>query len=332
MDQTTIRENLPETVPYDKNNSTKTEIPKIDTQMDQASETLFLILHLLVSIFILFGNCATIYAIAKNRALRTLSNSLIIFLSVPDLMVGVSVPVCGTIEHSHILHITFEFKIPCITCKAMYVGTILSSMSTLASIAVDRFIAVNYSLEYSSMTSNNRMIILNSVLWLFAFTTAILVPVTTTWELGVLCLLDNIVPSWLLYSIGGQMCFLIVVTTLLYVQIFLTARKQKRKIDQQSKQPIDKNKSLNQVHKSTMMMALILGLFLLCLTPYLIIAYTNAALQDTPHQGHLVVLLRLTSLLAFSNSGMKPIIYCWKNGQFRREYKRIFSTCLHGQS
>ena len=296
-------------------------------------DPLFLALHLIVSVLIISGNGLTIYVIIKNPALRTQTNFLVVSLSVSDILLGILLPACAFMEHSGLFGVTLADKMPCVLCKGIYCGIMYSSVFGLFTIALDRYIAVNHSLRYLTIFSKQKVIGIKTVLWSLAIFTIVLFVVTTSWQPGTACLVSFIVPAWLYYSLGvGILLSINLITVIIYVQIFIAARKQRRKIQQQNAAVNEGNKDMRQVHKSTKMMALILGLFELSWMPFLLTQSVHRLVHDPQNSSILLeVFLRFVSVLAFSNSFWNPVVYGWKNKQFRKAYKEVLSICCRFQ-
>ena len=287
---------------------------------------LFLVLHLVISLLIVCGNGLTIYVIIRKPRLRSLTNSLVISLSTSDMLLGLLVPICATMEHSQLLGVTFKDRDACVLCKSFYAGTMFSSIFSLFAIAVDRSVAVNYPLRYLTIRSGKKMYIFKAILWCWALLTALFMILTSTWKPGVLCLINYIIPKWIYYSYGiGVLLTVNITTSVLYLQIFWIARKQRQKIGPYNSVAAKNLVDSKQNHKSTKMMALILGLFLLSWIPYLITGTIHSAMRNTPHHIYVEVFFRFLSLILFSNSFVNPIIYGWKNKQFRKAYKEVLS-------
>ena len=205
----------------------------------------------------------------------------------------------------------------------------LSSMFSLFTIALDRYIAVNYALRYAMITGNHKLVFVKATLWCWAVFSGGMIMGNSIWQPGMVCLITNIIPRWLYYSLGAGVLFITnMITTLLYVQIFWTAKKQRRKIEQQQGSVSeDSKRNLKQLHKSTKMMAMILGLFVLSWIPFLLSGVVHSQIYDKPYLIYVEVFMRFLSVMAFSNSCANPLIYGWKNRQFRKAYREALSVC-----
>ena len=231
-------------------------------------------------------------------------------------------------EHSRIFGVTFEEKMPCMVCKGLYACLLLCSIFSLFTIALDRSLAVNYPLRYVTITRNHKLLFVKSILWCWAVFSGGMIIGNSIWKPGTVCLFNNIIPRWMYYSLGaGIPLITIVITTLIYVQIFWTAKKQRQKIEQQQGSLNDERKNFKSLHKSTKMMAMILGLFVLSWIPFFLSGVVHRQIYGKPYLIYVEVFMRFLSVMAFSNSCVNPIIYGWKNKQFRKAYREALSVC-----
>lgn len=66
------------------------------------------------------------------------------------------------------------------------------------------------------------------------------------------------------------------------------------------------------------MLMLIIGCFSICWLPYfIVVSIMSFGVSD------LDLLLRLAVVLATANSGMNPLIYAWKNSNFRKAFQKM---------
>ena len=282
-------------------------------------DSFYITFRYVYSVAIIGGNVLTLVAIARFRFLRGATIRLIAGLASADLIAGI-LPVFLT------LNIVFEsgpvWRITCFVGEAISLFSCSANIMTILWIGVDRYIYIAHPLRYHSIVTPKRVLRLLLFTWIYVLLNVLLtfslgnrlhdgVPcrytifLTPPMFLGVFC------TQWIIYT-----C--LIVTT--YVKIARLARRQSRSIQRQHSVH---SAIVTPTHRHqggiTSMMALVLGVYLCCSAPAFLIGWlNNASFGDRWHYVH-----RASLILWWTNAWANPLIYAWKNKDFRRAFKLL---------
>ena len=246
-------------------------------------------------------NVVTIHAIKKTSLLPKALKTLILSLAVADVGVGLFVqPFYTSLVVKFLQH-----KIPdCITYRAFDVVSHVFSGGSffgVVAISVDRFLAVHLHLRYHELVTHKRVVAAVISLWvLSAFLSFVIL-----W-----------VPFDIRYfsvAIIGVACVLL--TKIIYIRIYLTARRHKIQIQTLQVQQIGEIANFAGLVKSAVCTFYVFIVFLICYVPLVIYLLTVTI------SGPSIALKRLnllSSVFVFLNSSLNPVIYCWKMRHIRR--------------
>ncbi|XP_015833052.1 octopamine receptor 1 isoform X1 [Tribolium castaneum] len=272
---------------------------------------LWISVYSLIFSVIISGNLLTIFAIALNRRLSSVTaNKFIYSLAITDLLVGLYIPyhVCFYIYKE-----TLDGQLPCLIMSIVPLFACSHSICKLLTIAADRYIAILYPLHYNKYMSNRMVwtLILSGRVFSSAIST---VPIFwNNWETELKCDIFKFLPQVYFNYILTPLFGIIWITMLLvYVKIWKEARQHARRIRRVARVPKDINDS-----KSFQVVMLTLGCFSICWMPYFIVT-TYFRISGSSSQFSLLYEIAFT--LAVCNSGMNPVIYAWKNSNFREAF------------
>lgn len=130
----------------------------------QDNQVIWIFIDSFLFIVIVLGNVLTILAIAWARRLRNIVSNYFIFnLAISDLLVGVTLPfhlafyVDRTLNHNKLFCIS-RFVIISLACGG--------SIYNLMVIAIDRYVAIVYPLNYSSYITRKRVLLIIIIAWI----------------------------------------------------------------------------------------------------------------------------------------------------------------------
>lgn len=201
----------------------------------------------------------------------------------------------------------------------------------MSDIASHRYLSVILPLRYPHLMKSRRIKILILSSWIYMpLVCASMFAVYGHGNDGIdrsQCSILNALPQW--YFFGLLLPHLLipnVMSKVLYIRIMYVASKQESKIFAErmlySTGTISKREA-----KASKLMAKIVFLFAVCWSPYLILNTVIFILEyDTPDW--MFHTLELSKVLMLANSCMTPIIYFWKNRDFRRAMGRCMK-CQH---
>ncbi|KAF7231425.1 trace amine-associated receptor 1-like [Nothobranchius furzeri] len=266
----------------------------------------------LLSLVTVCGNLLVIISVFYFKQLHTPTNSLILSLAVADLLVGILVfPFSMAFSLSSCMYHDSLF------CKVRNSFVILLSSCSilhLCCISIDRYYAVCQPLTYKSKISHRVVVIMITVSWGVSELIGIVMVIPRSNEnCGDTCdIVANAVGPLFSYYLP------LVIIPCMYLKIFLVARKQACSIQTRMKGGATVSK---MERKSTKTLAIVLGGFLLCWTPFFL-CFSFIPLTHNPAP---LPVLETLNWLALSNSMLNPFIYAFFYSWFRSAFKIIIS-------
>uniref|UniRef100_A0A3Q3LGQ7 G-protein coupled receptors family 1 profile domain-containing protein n=1 Tax=Mastacembelus armatus TaxID=205130 RepID=A0A3Q3LGQ7_9TELE len=242
----------------------------------------------------------------RNKWLHTPTNSLILSLAVADLLVGVLVfpfsmvfSLSSCLYHENIFcKVRGSFDVTLSTC----------SILNLCCISIDRYYAVCQPLTYRSKINHQVVMIMILLSWSGSALIGIGVMIAglSNDKCEERCLIDVLMAN----TIGPILSFYVPVIIMLciYLKIFLVAQKQARSIQNTTCQSLKSRATVSKMErKATKTLATVLGVFLLCWTPFfLCITFLPFTNNSVP-----VPVIETLNWLTLSNSMLNPFIYAF---------------------
>ncbi|XP_005815427.1 trace amine-associated receptor 1-like [Xiphophorus maculatus] len=274
----------------------------------------------LLSVITVCGNFLVIFSIIYFRQLHTPTNYLILSLAVADLLVGVVVfPFSMAFTVTSCMHYESLF---CKIRDSFDVTMCTSSILNLCCISIDRYHAVCEPLTYRTKI-NARV---TGVMILFSWGVSLLIGVgiiVAGFSQGACedtCSIDIIVAN----TTGPVFSFYLpaVIMLCIYLKIFLVAQRQLNSIQSTNGQSMKSGATASRMErKATKTLAIVMGVFLLCLTPYFICVVFQPLYYDPPP----LPLIETLNWLTLSNSMLNPLIYAFFYGWFRSAFRAVVS-------
>ena len=240
-------------------------------------------------------NIVTIYAIGKTSSLPKTLKTLLLNLAVSDVGVGLLV-------QPFYISLLVKWSQQSNICSSYLAFNIMVGLFSTASflgvvaVSVDRFLAIHLHLRYQDIVTHKRVVAVVISTWLLS----------TFLSLMVLWVPSNI--RSLFISIGTGICLL--VTTLVYIRIYLAVRRHKNQIQALQVQ----NPNFGSLIKSAVSTFWVYLVFLVCYFPIFICLGVLAIYGPNITLSRLLV---FSCTLEFFNSSLNPVIYCWKMKHIR---------------
>lgn len=281
------------------------------------SDVLYIIIAILLTTAILFGNGLTIVAVVRFHYLQTVTNKLLVSLAMSDIMAGLMLPLYAAIFFAPWLSTLKWF---CLFRLVLILLSQTASIVNLLVISVDRYISIMYPLRYPNIMTSRNIYIAIVITWTHASLLSTAYLYWNEWDNishTAKCIFTVLSSSGFFYScIIVQLPLVLVVILSLYALIVKETKRHKRQIQTHITQN-DHGVQNKRDYRTTKTLFIVLGLFYMCWTPFTITAiifyfYRNVYNWNADH---------ITFYLGVLNSCMNPFIYGWRNRNFRRAYR-----------
>ena len=261
-------------------------------------------------------NIVTIHAIRRTSSLPKTLKTLLLSLAVSDVGVGL----LGQPFYCLVLiKWSLQSNPDCTMFKAYYIVAYLfsaASFSGVLAVSVDRFLAIHLHLRYQELVTHKRVVAVVISIWMLCL---ILPFLMFSVPLDIYSLFNGI------YGVIG-----LTFTSMIYIKLYLAVRRHKNQIQIMQTQQVaqaDQVANFANLIKSAVGIFYVYLVFLLCYLPYLI------SLVVTEIKGSGIVLKRFSLFgftLAYLNSSLNPVIYCWKMRHIRHAViNELRNMCRH---
>ena len=254
-------------------------------------------------------NIVTIHAIRKTALLPKPLRTLLLSLAASDVGVGL---LAQPLYISSLVCSLKRKRIDCISDEGLLVVIIFfctSSLFSVVTISVDRFLAVHLHLRYQELVTHKRVIAAVISIWLLSA----IISSSVFWN-------PLRVSLRVIELVVVTVCLILVV--IVYWRIYIVLKRHKNQIQslqiqevQQSVQNGDLSNFL-KLRKSALGTFYVCILFFICYLPFYILSFIRLAYPLSLISFYEASLY--TTTLFFLNSSLNPVIYCWKMGPIRR--------------
>lgn len=261
-----------------------------------------------VFIAIVLGNGLVIAAYEKNWQLRTTANTFILGLAAADVMVGVvSIPLwqyvysCyyfNIILHpiAYELYVTFDIFIGC------------ASIFLLIAISLERCVAIVWPIKHRG-TSTRVFHLMIVLAW------------------GTAALIGGLYPVQLKHCVECYTAFIFsicfvgpfIVLFGVYVLIYNTATKSRKRVCSELARA-----TIRREIRVTGTVALVTGVFMIAWFPFFVVTVlATYEIERLPEPPGLLRLVAFVKALHYTNSGINPIIYGYRNSEMGKTMRSI---------
>jgi len=279
---------------------------------------LLYIFLMFMSVITICGNLLVIISVFYFQQLHTPTNYLILSLAVADLLVGLIVfPFSMAFSLSSCVYHEGVF---CKVRGSFDISLSSASILNLCCISIDRYYAVCQPLTYRTKISYRVIVVMIMVSWGVAVLIGVSIVIAglNNEKCEERCLIDVLLEN----TIGPIMTFYLPVIIMLciYLKIFFVAQTQARSIRNTARSKSGAVVSKME-RKATKTLATVLGVFLLCLTPFfLCVTFLPLSNNSVP-----VSVIETLNWLTLSNSMLNPFIYAFFYSWFRSAFRMIIS-------
>ena len=274
------------------------------------------------------GNVVALWLFYKHKSLRTISNRFLASLSVADAFVGLVIdPVWIVIKCWNPRRV--QRKLFMIT-KMLWIHTTAATTLNSCCVSIDRFIAIRFPYRYQDILTERRCFAVIILVWFISLCLPFLV-----------FLRERNGPNELLVSIAITICLVpLLVVCFCYILIFKLARKQFRRILPAKNIPESGENvrfRVMQNFKAIKTVGFVLSACIITWMPSVVLQlvtfyYIEEEKRCTLRKIKFVV-SPWVEAIAFTSSAINPLIYYFRNSDFRRAFRRTFHwlPCVHEQ-
>nr|XP_046229588.1 trace amine-associated receptor 1-like [Scatophagus argus] len=273
-----------------------------------------------MSVVTVCGNLLVVIAIIYFKQLHVPTNYLILSLAMTDLFVGVVV-----FPFSMAFTVTSCRFNPALFCQvrgSIDVTLTTASILNLCCISIDRYYAICQPLTYRSKLTHHVIGIMLLLSWGVAAIIGIGIMMVSfnREKCGNSCVIDTVLSTILACVFSFYMPVIIMLS--IYLKIFLVAQKQANSIQNTTCQTTKSGATVSKMErKATKTLAIVLGVFLLCWTPFFFCLTFLSAINARVS----LPVFETLNWLSLSNSMLNPFIYAFFYSWFRSAFRMIIS-------
>ena len=256
---------------------------------------------------IIFMNTLVIFAIKTRRSLQTNYNILLACLAATDMIVGlVSQPLfiaqeIYSLSGASLADYCYFYK----TAVFFYIFPSVESLLMLALLSIERYIAMKFSLRYSSLVTTPRLTIVVFCSWIISVIPVIFHPIPVT----------RLLAKWFIY-VTVMPAILIIVYC--HTTVYFVSRQHMNRIKTEQLPSEGKTKFLEE-RKAFKTTSIIIALVFLSYVPIL----TYGILKD--------ILRDIVLSCVFLNPLLNPFVYCWRKKDLRKVIVELLSIRQNGR-
>lgn len=267
----------------------------------------------------LLENVLVIAAIAKNKNLHSPMYFFICSLAVADLLVSISngsetiviTWLNNTEVDAHSFTVSIDNIIDSVICSSL-----LASICSLLSIAVDRYFTIFYALQYHNIMTGRRVGIIITCIWAACTVSGVLFIIYSDSSIVIICLI-------------AMFFTMLVLMASLYVHMFMLARLHMKKIAiLPGTGPIRQGANM----KGAITLTILIGVFVVCWAPLFLHLLFYISCPHNPYCICFMSHFHLYLILIMCNSIIDPLIYAFRSQELRKTFREIMCCCSLRQS
>ncbi|NWR27004.1 MSHR protein, partial [Tachuris rubrigastra] len=271
-------------------------------------------LFLALGLVSLVENLLVVAAILKNRNLHSPTYYFICCLAVSDMLVSISnlaeMLFMLLLEHGVLVMRPSIVRHMDNVIDMLICSSVVSSLSFLGVIAVDRYITIFYALRYHSIMTLQRAVVTMASVWLASTVSSTILITYYHSNTILLCLISFFF-------------FMLILMLVLYIHMFALARHHLHSISSQQKPPTAHH---GGSLKGAVTLTILLGVFFICWGPFFFHLILIVTCPTNPFCTCFFSYFNLFLILIICNSVIDPLIYAFRSQELRRTLREVV-TC-----
>ncbi|XP_014692808.1 adrenocorticotropic hormone receptor [Equus asinus] len=183
---------------------------------------------------------------------------------------------------------------------SLFILSLLGSIFSLSVIAVDRYITIFHALQYHSIVTMHRAIVVLIVIWTCCLGSGI-----------AMVIFSHHIPTVITFT--SLFPLMLVFILCLYVHMFLLARSHARKISTLSRGNM----------KGAITLTILLGVFIFCWAPFVLHVLLMTFCPNNPYCVCYMSLFQVNGMLIMCNAVIDPFIYAFRSPELREAFKKM---------
>ena len=304
-------------------------------------------LYILTAILTVIGNTLVLLVTWRERSLHQPNKYFIACLAVADLLVGIFIGPLWV----HQLNFESQQTTSLHLCRfIVWIDTsaLTASIYTLTFISFDRYLKISKPLQYRSRMTTSRSLKIIFIIWFISTAFATYAATPDSGSKGILATgsqcrhVHDDIKNKVFYTFVLVGVFFIptIIIIVMYALIFIVAHKRQKmlrngELGETCTGP-DQRSGLRQDLKIVRMLLIVIGVFLFCWFPYVILnmlrIYNHNIIdlngKSLNYKYSVIISKKVIEILAASNSLCNPIIYACLDQTYREAFKRLIKRMM----
>ncbi|ELU06958.1 hypothetical protein CAPTEDRAFT_203526 [Capitella teleta] len=273
-------------------------------------------------------NLLLLISYVKNPELQNPSNLLLLNQGIADLLSCVMSTQYAFINYTDIgFHLASVYKYFCLTGLCSTTLTLWASLFNLLCISIDRLMNIQFPFHYARLVTENRIKWGIAVLWMVMLVIhGIPMFGVNTWRPHIQCSAAYVLPQFYFINLFLLPSLLVLISVGLVNLAICGIVISKRRVAPGGAEPQQQQQQQKSQYKLTKMILVVVGIFYACWFPYTtitaLVLLKRSSWFASGFSQWMLCLIEVCKVPLVVNGSLNPLIYVWKNRQFRRAFRK----------